>query len=286
MDKLYDQLCHYCIDMPSSQCEFDQNKVIQYLGLIKNEEVRHNVQNIINTTYYATWDDIKCKLNIGFNHFKQSIGQKPFILITQDQCSSRVSSESLMIYLLWKQLKLLNFQGIYYYKDDFKTKCPDVLWIDDAIYSGGSFQCMMHALDVLPSQTIHVVTAYVNGDKSQYFNGKYYDYFPIHKQVVFHTGMEIFPYNYHGSNQTQQSCLSTSKQIPLYLDYKVASFLSTYKFIYDIAYIPIDQLPLSDWTIKEQKLSVYGCLLKKRVSRKMLDDMEIIMNEIKTKIKI
>jgi hypothetical protein len=278
MNQIFDELSTHNFDMVSGECGFDNEKVREYLNLIHNINIKRTIQNIIEHTYYATWTDIQTKLFMAFEHFKTSIGNNPFIVVTTDHFPERVSSETLMIYLLWNQLKRLNLRGIYKHDDCeiINISVKDIVWIDDVVYSGGSFQNMLHILNITPQHHVHVVTSYINKNRKQQFNA-YVRVFPIYGQVAYHTGLEIKQYD----DVLIQRDSILNRAIPLYLDYKIASDFSTFKHIYEEGYVPIDKLPLDSSCNGIQ----FGSILKKLPSRKIIYDMEEVIKLSVTKCK-
>lgn len=271
--ELYEQLSKYTFTMESGQCVFDQEKLEDYFNQIPDIDVLTMVKLVINQTYYATFDDVKDKLLQAFEQFKQTIGNKPFIVITEDFPKKRISSQSLMIYLLWDKLKLLNFQGIYNMCAETFPSC-DVLVIDDAMYSGGQLKLTIDQWNRKKTHNTqcHVVVAYRNQNLLWSIAKEIHQYIGlIIKPVENSLGLE----NYLWAG----GCIN----LPLYLDYKIASQQSTYYYIYHTAYIPKYYIPMAghyDPNIIEEKQPKYGNLMKSQPSRKIIYDIEKVINEL------
>lgn len=223
------------ITMPSGCCALDNQKVGEYLSQLRliDKDLETSVWTLLTQTYYATYDDIIQKLNLAFDQFVRLIGVKPFVVITRDTMTV-TTSESLMIYLLWKRLNStqLNFKGIYS-SENYVTKQYSKVWVDDAIYSGVT---ALHMSCSSYCEHMYIIAGYAPTTLTSEI---------IKEQIGINTtlciGHRIKPF----SDPLILCYFLANNRIPLYLDYKIACAYSTFYYIYDGAYLPTTNKPIN-----------------------------------------
>lgn len=281
--EVYNQLANYNFTIESGLCKFDMDKLDIFYSQISNPEILQITKKIIQTTYYATFNDIISKLNIAFDQFSKKISNNPFVIITEDFPKKRISSQSLMIYLLWEKIKKLNVQGIYNIEETYDKNHKsihvnfpeyDALVIDDAIYTGGQLSCTIRQWERFKlSNQCHIITAYAN--KDPIFGDDF-------NKCTKYIGLELDDVK---DDNLIENYLWTSGRIPLYLDYKVASPQSTYYYLYNTAYVPQNYIPRAGWfdaNIVEKKQPKFGSLMKQTPNRQIIYDLEKVINQIFT----
>ena len=117
----------------------------EYIEKIKDNGLKETVLKVRQETKYFTWSRFVDLLKQSFNKFAKSIGVKPFLIYLP---SEKFSSEHVLVALLWKQIRKLNFQGFISLTDFMLLEDgSNVLFLDDAIYSGNNLMGSMDGLN-------------------------------------------------------------------------------------------------------------------------------------------
>jgi hypothetical protein len=272
--------------MESGLCKFDVIKVKNYLSHLNqiDTELSNVVRKLLDHTYYATYNDIVRKLNLAFSKFELWVKDEPFIIITRDD-DNVTTSESLVIYLLWGRINQLNFKGIYHFKSVLPPDYHKV-WLDDAIFSGDT---ALYVIYTIKSSHLHIVVGYMDSTLTT----------NVIKQkqgldCSLYVGQQLTPF----SSPLLRKYFLTNNRIPLYLDYKVASAYSTFRYIYECAYIPTNPLNIEGETTThiangriiggdelEKMYKSFMNLMMKKPSREIVNDLSIMKHCLKSDFK-
>lgn len=215
----------------ANKCGFDEKKVQQYLAHLPSN-LANPVKELLEHTEYISYSRMLHLLNIAIADLKRSIGIRPFAIVITEEA---YSSENYILQLIWESIRDMNIIGIYNYMDDI----PDVpiVWFDDAAYSGGNLSEMVSRVYEKTSE-IHIVLCATHIPTMKGMLGEMVD------KIHFHLGMKlVLPIDSIPNSDIIGKYYWTENTHPaLYFDHKVASPLSTYRFLYLNAPIPIREL--------------------------------------------
>lgn len=196
----------------------------EYISKIEDEGLKETVLEVRRKTKYFTWSQFADLLNKSFNKFVASIGDKSFLIYLP---SEKFSSEHVLVALLWKQIRKLNFQGFISLTDfTLLEDGSNVLFLDDAIYSGNN---LIGSMDGLNYETNKKFVYYIVVACSTENISMIKDAMPLLKGNIFYT--ENIPLIDIPPGDDIHSRLSY-RMSPTYFDHKVAGTMSSFPLIY------------------------------------------------------
>jgi hypothetical protein len=213
------------LPMPSNNglCTFNRKCVEKYLVELTKVDpmLSVDVGNLLSKTKYISHERLIVHLNNAFDKFEGLIGNDPFTLVYTD---NTISSEYLCIWLLWSRIKKLNLVAIKQY-EDWKTQEPSqkVLWVDDAVYSGGN----LSELVVRIPKNVHIYA--VVGFVSDYLKHT----LPLEEEENLTVLASQKLDGYATTDGRISRYFMTHEELPaIYFDHKIAGPSSTFNYVY------------------------------------------------------
>lgn len=193
------------------------------------------VQKVVKETKYIDWPGFIGYLESSFKQFAKRIGDQPFLVYLPD---TKFSSEHVFVAWLWQMIKNLNFQGFVSIEDNiWLASCQNVLFIDDAIYSGHNIIGSIDELSYKKNLTLNCYIVVACSSTDHLDVG-----LPYIKEELF-TSLIVPEISTEGTKFAKYADSLT----PLYFDHKVAGVASTFTEIYRNLMVlpPDDQLKYS-----------------------------------------
>lgn len=135
----YESTLQYNWDMEEVDRSLDLNIINDYINNIESNNDKSFIKDLLDKTMYINFKLFKYSLNQALGNFINTIENKEFYIISEFGLK-KFGSEMWLIALLWSQLRNLKlFKGFlsFSYIKPLPEGEYNLLFIDDAIYSGG-----------------------------------------------------------------------------------------------------------------------------------------------------